>query len=111
LEDRLGTVAILALGKPNSLLLIGRPEAVDSVIALVKRLDLPVNPNSMFQVFPLHNASAQAALTIVNGFLGSRVTGPGLLSTAGGSAVVDYRTNSIIVQASPRALQEVEALI
>lgn len=112
LETRLGSVTILALGKPNSLLLIGRPEAVDSVVALIKRLDLPVNPNSMFQVFPLHNASAQAAQTIVNTFFTSRnVAGGGLLQATGGSVVLDYRTNSLIVQASPRDMQEIEALI
>jgi type II secretion system protein D len=111
LETRLGTVTIIALGKPNSLLLIGRPEAVDSVVALIKRLDLPVNPNSMFQVFPLHNASAQAALTVVNGFFANRNIPGSLGAVTGGSVVADYRTNSLIVQAAPRDLQEIEALI
>jgi general secretion pathway protein D len=111
LETRLGTVTILALGKPNSLLLIGRPEAVNSVVELIRRLDLPVNPNSMFQVFPLRNASAQAAQTIVNGYFAGRPQTGSLASVTGGSVVVDYRTNSLIVQAAPRDLQEIEALI
>jgi type II secretion system protein D len=111
LETRLGSVTILALGKPNSLLLIGRPEAVDAVVSLIKKLDLPVNPNSMFQVFPLHNASAQAAQTIVNGYFAGRPQTGSLGSVLGGSVTVDYRTNSLIVQAAPRDIQEIEALI
>src|SRR5262249_10384974 len=111
LETGLGTVSIYALGKPNSLLLIGRPEAVDSVVSLIKRLDLPVNPNSMFQVFPLHNASATAAQTIVNGYFAGRPQTGSLGSVLGGSVTVDYRTNSLIVQAAPRDIQEIEALI
>ena len=107
LATRQGRVSVTWLGKPNSLLLIGRPEAVQSVIDLIQRLDQPANPNAMFQVFPLKNASAQAAQTIVQNFFTTRI-GQGL-STA--SVVLDYRTNSLIVQASPRDLQEVEALL
>ena len=114
LATRQGRVTITALGKPNSLLLIGRPEAVQSVIELIKKLDQPVNPQALFQVFPLKNASATAAQTVVNQFFNSRGgfgagIGGGLAGTA--SVTLDYRTNSLIVQASPRELQEVESLL
>lgn len=111
LATREGRVTITALGKPNSLLLIGRPEAVQSVIELTKKLDQPVNPQTLFQVFPLKNASAQAAQTVVNQFFNRAGLGfqSGLQSSA--SVTLDYRTNSLIVQASPRDLQEVESLL
>ncbi|HEY2826421.1 MAG TPA: secretin N-terminal domain-containing protein, partial [Pirellulales bacterium] len=106
LAARQGRVSITPLVKPNSLLLIGREEAVQSVIDLIKRLDQPVNPASLFQVFPLKHASATAAQQTVNQFF---LTRGGL----GGNVLVvaDFRSNSLIVQASPRDLQEVEALL
>ena len=72
LATRQGRVTITALVKPNSLLLIGRPEAVQSVIELIKKFDQPVNPQALFQVFPLKHASATAAQTVVNQFFNSR---------------------------------------
>ncbi len=107
LQTRQGTVSVTPLVKPNSLLLIGRPEAVSSMIGLIQKLDQPVNPASMFQVYPLKHASAAAAQQIVQQFLSGRLGG--LSGTA--SVVQDYRSNSLIVQASPRDLQEVDALI
>ncbi|HTQ38122.1 MAG TPA: secretin N-terminal domain-containing protein [Pirellulales bacterium] len=106
LAVRQGPVSITPLVKPNSLLLIGRDEAVQSVIDLIKRLDQPVNPSALFQVFPLKHASATAAQQTVNQFFVAR---GGLGGTA--SVVADFRSNSLIVQASPRDLQEVEALL
>ncbi len=107
LATRQGRVSITPLVKPNSLLLIGRDEAVQSVIDLIKRLDQPVNPSALFQVFPLKHASATAAQQTVNQFFLSRSGG------LGGNVLVvsDFRSNSLIVQASPRDLQEVEALL
>jgi general secretion pathway protein D len=87
-------------------LLIGRPEAVQSVIDLVRRLDIPVGPASMFQVFPLQHASASAAKQTIDGFFLSRA---GLSGTP--TVVTDFRTNSLIVQGSPSDLQEVQALL
>ncbi len=105
LATRQGRVSITPLVKPNSLLLIGREEAVQKcAIDLIKRLDQPVNPSALFQVFPLKNASATAAQQTVNQFFLSRSGG------LGGNILVvsDFRSNSLIVQASPRDLQEVE---
>ncbi len=103
---RRGDVSITALVKPNALLLIGRRENVQLVIDLVRKLDKPVAPDTQFQVFRLkHAAAATAQVTVQNFFvmqygLGTRVW-----------AVADYRSNSLIVQASPRDMVEVAALI
>ena len=59
LGPRIGTVSITPLGKPNALLLIGRPENVKMAIELVQRLDQPVVPTARFEVFPLKHASAR----------------------------------------------------
>lgn len=103
---RRGDVSITALVKPNALLLIGRRENVQLVIDLVRKLDKPVAPDTQFQVFRLkHAAAATVQATVQNFFvmqygLGTRVW-----------AVADYRSNSLFVQASPRDMVEVAALI
>ena len=74
LGPRIGTVSITPLGKPNALLLIGRPENVKMAIELIQRLDQPVVPTSRFEVFPLKHASATEAKTLIDGFLGQAPT-------------------------------------
>lgn len=104
---RQGRISITPLVKPNSLLLIGRPEAVASVTDLVKRLDIPVAPTAMFQVFPLRNTSAGTAKQTVDQFFLSRTSGLGGVPVT----VADFRSNSLVVQASPSDLQEVQSLL
>jgi len=103
---RQGTVTITPLVKPNALLLVGRPENVKTALDLIKRLDQPVAPETQFQVFRLKHATAVTAQTTVNEFFASR---PGLGAKA--RVTSDFRTNSLIVQASNRDLNEIEALI
>ncbi len=133
LGPRIGTVSITPLGTPNALLLIGRAENVKMAVELIQRLDQPIVPTARFEVFPLKHANATEAKTVIDGFLGqSATTG----STSGGSSssngasgsgtsatgqlptlepralvVVDPRTNSLIVSASPRDIAEIAALI
>ena len=114
LAPRLGRVTITPLIKPNSLLLIGREEAVAAVIDLIQKLDKPLSPTSVFQVFPLKNASATVAATTVTNFFNNAGILPGLSTsglTSSVSVQADYRTNSLIVQASPRDLKQIEALL
>lgn len=104
---RQGTVFLLPLVKPNSLLIVGREESVQRMIDLVKRFDVPVPPESQFEVFRLRHSSAAAAQTVLSGVYG--------LDQGGMSArvrvTVDVRANSLIVQAAPRDLAEVRALL
>jgi len=103
---RQGAVSITALVKPNALLLIGRKESVERVIDLVRRLDVPVAPESQFQVFRLRHAAASTLQTTLQGFYTDRGgLGPVVRVTA------DVRSNALIVQASPRDLAEVAAMI
>ena len=106
LSSRQGPVSITPLVKPNALLLIGRDENVKVVEDLVRQLDQPVAPDTEFRLFRLrHMAALDAVQTITDfyeerGGLGPRVR-----------VVSDYRTNSVVVQAGPRDIVEIERLL
>ncbi len=106
LQLRLGSISITPLIKPNALLLIGRPDGVTQMIELIKRLDQPVEPTSQFQIFRLqHLPATEAAQTVTNFFSNRTGLGPRIQAQA------DFRTNSLIVYASPRDMAEVQALL
>jgi general secretion pathway protein D len=121
LGPRIGDVSITPLVKPNALLFVGRPENVRMAIELAERLDQPVAPATRFEVFPLKNAGAADAKTMIDQFLGQAETEeqqqqgqqaqeiPTLAPQA--LVVADVRTNSLIVSASPRDLTEISALV
>jgi type II secretory pathway component GspD/PulD (secretin) len=120
LSPRQGQVTIRPLVKPNSLLLIGRPESVDIVKTLITKLDQPVKPETQFEVFPLKHISAlDAEETIDNFFVdglgestqGGQIQGlrPGLGTRV--NVVAEYRSNALIVQASPSDMNEVRRLL
>jgi general secretion pathway protein D len=118
-SPRQGQISLYALGQPNSLLLIGRPEALTGIKELIGKLDQPLDPNNQLRVFRLVNSSAVDAETIVRNFFGdisTQATGgnaaaAGTQLNARVKVVADYRTNSLIVQASPRDIAEVARLI
>lgn len=105
-SPRQGAVSITALVKPNALLLIGRPESVNSVVNLVKQLDRPVPPESQFKVFRLRHAPAETVQETIETFFEERA---GLGTRL--RIIADFRSNSLIVQAGPRDLLEVEKMI
>lgn len=108
---RQGSVSVTALVKPNALLVVGRPDNVTTVKELAKRLDQPVPPMSQFQVFRLKNAAAETAQLTVESFLTQSSDDSSMGLGIRGQVFVDFRTNSLIVRASPRDLIEVAALI
>ena len=103
---RYGSVTITPLVKPNAVLLVGRPEAVAAARNLITKVDQPVPPDSQFRVYQLkHMPVAQAEETLTEfyeerGGLGTRVR-----------VSADFRSNSIIVQGSPRDLDEISAIL
>ncbi len=115
LGPRTGSLSITALGKPNSLLLVGRPENVQTAIDLVKRIDVPVEPTTRFEVFPLQHAVAGDAKQIIDAFLTEQDQGDGDAPTTAlapqALVVADFRTNSLLVNAGPRDLAEIAALV
>ena len=124
-SPRQGQIEITALGQPNVLLLIGRLEAMAGIKEVIAKLDTPIDPNSQLRVFKLVNSSAVDAEALITKFFGDAATTPGVPAAANNAnaansgagltvrvkAVSDYRTNSLIVQASPRDQAEVARLI
>lgn len=103
---RRGGINITPLVKPNSLLLVGKKESIETAIELIKKLDLPVDPQHEFKIVRLKNASSDTVKSMLDEFYQSRTQlGTQVLSTS------DYRTNSLIIQASPRDMQEVLAMV
>ncbi|MFH1266774.1 MAG: secretin N-terminal domain-containing protein, partial [Planctomycetota bacterium] len=108
---RQGKVSITALGKPNAVLLIGQQESVDTVVDLIKRLDRPVPASTQFEVFHLKSTPAEDAKETLDEFFEDRYEddeaglGTRVLVTA------DFRTNSLLVWASPRDMSEIAAIV
>jgi type II secretion system protein D len=106
MAGRPGRVTITALNKPNALLLIGWGEAINSIKELIAKLDQAVEPNTQLRVFRLQHAPAAIASTTIQEFFGKRTgLGPKVIVAA------DVRSNSLIVQAPPRDMAEVELLV
>lgn len=98
--------AILPINKPNSLLIIAPEADLQAILELAEELDSPVDPQTEFQVFRLKNAIAQEVSDMITQFYLERLNlGAKVLATP------DARTNSVIVRAMPRDLDEVSALI
>ena len=114
LSARQGEVSITSLDSPNALLLIGRSEAINGLKELISKIDQPVAPTSQLRVFRLQNASAVDAETTIREFFTDLPGGGDDLRPAIGPRVrvlADYRTNSLIISASPRDMSEVTRLI
>ena len=105
-NTRQGRVTVTPLFKPNALLLVGWGDAVGIVTDLIDKLDQPVAVDSQFEVFRLVNAQvAQIQASITTFFTAREGLGPKV------QVVSDLRTNSLIVYASPRDMEEVRQLI
>ena len=108
-QARQGNVSITPIVTPNELLVVGRKENVATVKELADKLDQPTAPETQtqFQVFYLHYIPAATAQTAVTGLFPIRA-GSGLAPVV--NATVDARSNSLIVQASPRDMEAVKNL-
>ncbi|MFP6693547.1 MAG: secretin N-terminal domain-containing protein, partial [Pirellulales bacterium] len=106
LQSRQGRVSITALVNPNALLLIGRPDSVQSVLKLIKQLDQPVPPATQVTVFQLTHVAATTAEQTIRQFYEERGgLGPRI------RIMSDMRSNAVIVQASPRDVEQIGELI
>ncbi|MCA9080774.1 MAG: hypothetical protein KDA58_09460, partial [Planctomycetaceae bacterium] len=99
-------VDIVAVGRPNAILIMAPETVMESIITLATELDQPVDPSAEVQVFSLRNAVASQVVTVLDDFFEER-TGLGTRI----KATADIRTNSVIVQARPTELAEVSLLI
>ena len=115
-----GPVSATPLVRPNSILLIGYPGGVQSIRELIAKLDAPVDAAAQIQTFPLKHISSTSVQTVITNIYTPRnqvTTTPGVTIPTGqglASPVIvtsDAQNNLIIVQAAPRDLLEIAALI
>ncbi len=126
-SDQTQQIVVIAIGKPNSVMVLASERDMPTVNKLIDDLDQPIDATKEFEVFRLRYAVASQMLTAIDSFFtGGSTTGGGQAqatqgatssrSAAGGlrgrvRAISDSRTNSVIVQARPRDLEEVRRLI
>jgi type II secretion system protein D len=110
-----GSLLSLPLGKPNALLLVGSPSAVEKAKEFLKQLDVAGEAMTQFEVFRLKNATAEQARVVVEQLFAATAAENTTVAPAplGPKALViaEPRTNSLIVRAGPRDMEEVRALI
>ena len=107
---RRGAIIMQPLVKPNTILIIGRQESIDAAKELIAKLDTPVIPNASFRIFHLKHAAAEVlGPQIQTSITGLPRSGQQLAPVV--SITADFRTNALIVQANPRDMLEVEAMV
>lgn len=106
-----GTLVVVPLVNPNAVLLVGSPTTVDKALEILKQLDKPGKELTQYELFRMKYAQADDAQDVLSDLFESQ-SGEGT-TTLGPKALViaDNRTNSLIVRASPRDMQEIRVLI
>jgi len=103
-------IAVIPVVTPNAVLILAPANALESVLELTTELDQAVDPQHQVEVFPLEHAIASQVVTTITEFYPNDATQrPGLSTRIRISA--DTRTNSVIVQAQPRDMEEVRTVI
>lgn len=100
------SVSIVAVSKPNSILIVAPANDLESIIDLAEELDQPVPPETEFQVFQLQTAIATQLQEMLTEFYAERTSLGARIKVQ-----AEPRTNTLIVQARPNDLDEVAALI
>lgn len=116
------SVSIIPIARPNAILILAAAADMEAVLKLAKELDQPVDPKSEFKVIRLKHAvptqvveAVEAMYPAPTGTGNTTQQRTGTDTTAGlvprVRITTDIRTNSVVVQARPRDLVEVEAFI
>ncbi|MDP6446843.1 MAG: secretin N-terminal domain-containing protein, partial [Pirellulaceae bacterium] len=115
-EPRLGPANIVALARPNSILLIGSKENLNTIKDLITKLDQP-DTNATIRVFHLKHIPSGDLAAHIQAIYGDgtqqqqpQANQPTTLQTRV-TVVSDYRSNSLVVQASPRDMLAIEDII
>ncbi|MEX0717253.1 MAG: secretin N-terminal domain-containing protein [Planctomycetaceae bacterium] len=103
--------AIIPVVKPNAILVLANANDLRTIDALIVELDVPVDPQTQFEVYPLKHAPATQVATTLQTMYPDQapVAGAGLRPLV--RVVADGRTNSVIVQAAPRDLADIGLVI
>lgn len=110
-QQNQASVAVIPVVTPNAVLVLAPGNAMEAVLTLAEELDQPVDPSHNVQVFHLKNAVAEDVAEVLTEFYTSddNEEQRGLRTRVRVSA--DSRSNSIIVQAQPRDMTELAAVI
>ncbi|HET6423816.1 MAG TPA: secretin N-terminal domain-containing protein [Planctomycetaceae bacterium] len=100
------SVSIVAVSKPNAILIVAPANDLDSIIELAEELDQPVQAETEFQIFQLQTAIATQLAEMLTEFYAERVSLGARIRVQ-----AEPRTNTLIVQARPNDLDEVAAMI
>lgn len=115
LQARQGDVSVTALVKPNALLLIGRPKGVEAVRKIVEKLDVETESTDQFEVYHLVYLPAVDAERTINNLYNlaqqQQTTEETTDLAPRVRAVADFRSNSLVVQGSPRDIREIGDLL
>jgi len=112
LGTKQGVVKVLPMIRPNAMLLVGWGHAMQAMKDLIETLDQPVAAeNTTLRIIRLQHASAQYVQTVLRGTFPPLSAGLGNAFAPRVNLMVDSRTNSLIVQAGPNDMQEIERLV
>lgn len=105
-------ISSIPVVKPNAILLLAPADEMANVMKLIEELDQPVPPESEYQVFRLEHTTPSRVEAMIDKLYSAAAEGDQPTGLATRVRVYgDSRTNSVVVQARPRDLVEVESLI
>jgi len=111
-SNREGRLSVVADERTNRLLVRGDTKSRNSVVELVREMDVPPNQTGSVQVVRLNHADAEEMAELLKGFLDAEAGGD---SKGGGQKRAfiqpDVPTNSLVVRAEPLMMQEVKSIV
>ncbi len=108
-QQNAATVNVIPVVTPNAILILAPGNTMETILDLADNLDQPVDPSHEVEVFRLKHAVADNVVELLEGFYDEEEENRGLRTRL--KVAADARTNSIIVQARPRDLSEIAAVI
>jgi type II secretion system protein D len=107
-----GRVSYMPLIKPNAMLLLGWGEAMNAMQELIGQLDQPIaSENNILEVITLRHASAQYLAQVIQQNFPLPTSPQGSAFAPRVRVSPDMRTNSLIVQAAPNDLADIQKLV
>ncbi|MFT5299343.1 MAG: general secretion pathway protein D, partial [Mariniblastus sp.] len=110
-----GAVNIEPLDSPNSLIVVGQPNGVAAVRAMIEMMDVEGGDSALngFRAFPLkHMSSADAKSRLLTYFSKLNVEqGDNALPDPPITVVSDFRTNTVIVRGAQQFISQAEAFL
>ncbi len=100
------TISVIAVGRPNAVLILAPTAELESIHTLIDELDTPIKPHTSFAVFPIRHGIASQIAQLLDEFYDDR---GGLEARA--RVVAEVRTNTLVVLAKPNDLKEIAAVI